>query len=187
MTVVRFKCPMGVTSSWRIVGLYYLSLFVIDTIFGWFQLCMFISLWSSSICKCQLLYCLIMSSLIYMYVFKICIVLYLYVNCMFNVVRITVLSVYGQDLFEKNKRSVIPTAVSFLVYRGRYNVPRCNSALSKKLLLFNFPIIWNNWNRTLSTCKSRSQTKKILKSHILATYSASIKCNNPYCRQCSHV
>ncbi len=42
-----------------------------------------------------------------MYVFKICIVLYLYVNCMFNVVRITVLSVYGQDLFEKNKRSVI--------------------------------------------------------------------------------
>ncbi len=70
---------------------------------------------------------------------------------------------------------------------GDMNVPRCNSALSRKLPLFNFPIVWNTWNRTLSTYTSRSVIKKILKSHILATYSASIKCNNQYCRQCSHV
>ncbi len=70
---------------------------------------------------------------------------------------------------------------------GDMNVPRCNSALSRKLPLFNFPIVWNTWNRTLSTYTSRSVIKKILKSHILATYSASVKCNNQYCRQCSHV
>jgi len=34
-------------------------------------------------------------------------------------------------------------------------VPRCNSALASKLLLVNFPIIWNNWNSILSTCNSR--------------------------------
>jgi hypothetical protein len=67
------------------------------------------------------------------------------------------------------------------------NVPRCNSALSSKLPLFNFPSIWNNWNRALATCKSRSQTKKTLKNYILATYLAFVKCNNPYCRQCTHV
>jgi hypothetical protein len=67
------------------------------------------------------------------------------------------------------------------------HVPRCNSALSSKLPLVNFPIIWNNWNSILSTCNSRSKTKKTLKSYILATYSASVKCNNPYCCQCTHV
>jgi len=64
------------------------------------------------------------------------------------------------------------------------NVPRCNSALSSKLPLFNFLIIWNNWNSICSTSNLRSQTKK---SYILATYSASVKCNNPYCCQCTHV
>jgi len=44
------------------------------------------------------------------------------------------------------------------------NVPRCNSALSSKLSLVNFPIIWNNWNSILSTCNSRfKKTKKTLK------------------------
>ena len=64
------------------------------------------------------------------------------------------------------------------------NVPRCTSALSGKLPIFNFPIIWNKWSPSLSTCKSISQTKKILKNLILDKYAASLKCNSPYCRQC---
>ena len=67
------------------------------------------------------------------------------------------------------------------------NVLRCNSALSSKLPLFNFPIIWNDWNSILPTCNSRWKTKKTLKSYILATYSSSVKCSNPYCCKCTHV
>ena len=40
------------------------------------------------------------------------------------------------------------------------------SLISSKWHLSNFPSIWNNWHRTISTCKSRSQTKKTLKMYI---------------------
>ena len=38
----------------------------------------------------------------------------------------------------------------------------------------------------LNTSKSRSQTQKGQKGHILAKCSVSVKCNNPYCFRCTH-
>ncbi len=67
------------------------------------------------------------------------------------------------------------------------NVARCDSAFSRKLPLYNFPVVWNKWNLSLPRYRSKSHMKNIMKRHILNKYAALVTCNNPFCRQCAHV
>ena len=60
----------------------------------------------------------------------------------------------------------------------------CDSNFARKLPLFAFPIIWNNWSPKLPFTVSEACVKKLIKSSLINSYAESIKCQNSRCRDC---
>lgn len=66
------------------------------------------------------------------------------------------------------------------------NIARCDSTFSSRLPIYNFPVIWNKWIRTVPVRNSKSNFKGKLKRCILSTYPEKVKCSNSHCKQCRH-
>ena len=73
------------------------------------------------------------------------------------------------------------TRQSSLIY-----IKRCDSNFARKLPLFAFPIIWNNWSPKLPFTVSEACVKKLIKRSLINSYmyAESIKCQNSRCRDC---
>ena len=65
-----------------------------------------------------------------------------------------------------------------------FYIERCDSLFVKRMPLFNFPIIWNKWIRSLSGHATNRHIQNQMKKSILSGYADKVKCKNPLCRQC---
>ena len=65
-----------------------------------------------------------------------------------------------------------------------FYIERCDSLFVKRMPLFNFPIIWNKWIRSLSGHTTNRHIQNQMKKSILSGYADKVKCKNPLCRQC---
>ena len=66
-----------------------------------------------------------------------------------------------------------------------FYIERCDSLFVKRMPLFNFPIIWNKWIRSLSGHATNRHSPNQMKKCILSGgYADKDKCKNPLCRQC---
>ncbi len=65
------------------------------------------------------------------------------------------------------------------------HIDRCDSAFARKLPLYSFPKIWNDWSHAINTNISRSQAKKLVKGTLLDKYQNIVKCTNSRCTDCA--
>ena len=57
---------------------------------------------------------------------------------------------------------------------------------SRKLPLYNFPILWNrHWGDNMHDQMSHSMLRRLVKSNFIDSYVEVVNCQNPLCRDCS--
>ena len=62
---------------------------------------------------------------------------------------------------------------------------RCDSQFSRKLPLYNFPILWNrHWGDNMHDQMSHSMLRRLVKSNFIDSYVKVVNCQNPLCRDC---
>ena len=64
------------------------------------------------------------------------------------------------------------------------HIRRCDSTFSKKLPLYDFPVIWNKWSSSLPMNPTVIQAKKQTRASLLSQYADKVKCQNSRCFEC---
>ncbi len=62
------------------------------------------------------------------------------------------------------------------------HIKRCDSTFARRLPLYTFPVIWNQWSTSVDGHISLNHMKKIVKSSLLNKYAQNVKCKNPRCK-----
>ena len=62
---------------------------------------------------------------------------------------------------------------------------RCDSQFSRKLPLYNFPILWNrHWGDNMHDQLSHSMLRRLVNSNFIDSYVKVVNCQNPLSRDC---
>ncbi len=64
------------------------------------------------------------------------------------------------------------------------HVERCHSTFARRLPLYKFPTVWNEWSPRVTENTSLIKMKRIVKRSLTSKYANIIKCNHPFCADC---